>query len=85
MILVLASNLIFLLVGIVIGVMINIKKVEEVRSAVQKALRKVEDRPGTIRRPSAETVRERGTVMAQTKDAMREVLQNDPYLNETKR
>lgn len=81
-------NFLFLIVGVILGglggYMVNPQRLKELREDMHiiKSIVRHKQKVGTIHRPSADNLRERGTFIEETKNAMRQTLQNDPYLNE---
>lgn len=87
MITLILSNFFFLLFGITVGYFIQKNKVTEAYTMTTEGVKRLIYKPrlGGVKRPSAQDIQERGTVIAETKAAMTETLQNDPYFNETNR
>lgn len=74
------SNVIFLILGYYLG---NTKKISEDTQTIMSFINHQKKPSGTIlHHPTAQQLREKGTPIGDTKIAMLELLQNDPFLNE---
>ena len=80
----LISSILFLIIGIFIGYLLNHGKPEELRREIKLKLNKLNpaNKPGPVRAPTAEHLREKGGIIEATKDAMRESLDKDQFLHE---
>ena len=80
----LLSSILFLIIGFALGYFTDRSKTEEVRRDIKLKINRMNpaNRPGAVRAPTAEHLREKGGIIEATKDAMRESLDKDQFLHE---
>ena len=80
----LISSIVFLIIGWLLGYFTDRTRTTEAQKQLKIKLNKLNpaNKPGPVRAPTAEHLREKGGIIEATKDAMRESLDKDQFLHE---